>query len=133
MGKLKNILNKWKNENKVSCNDDLYRCDLIGKTGIRLVEELLEVVGYYKEKSAELIKKENIKDWTLNDIYLIDFHENKIEVDAYNKFRKKHIESCRRFNIVHRFDYSSSGIGINLYVKCNVCGKEEDLTDYGVW
>lgn len=52
------------------------------------------------------------------------------EITKYEEFKKKH-EKCS--GEIYILSDSSSGIGINIKLKCSVCGKVEDITDYNMW
>lgn len=57
-----------------------------------------------------------------------------MEYLAYEKFKEKHRHK-KKIGIKGTsitFDLST-GIGQNVRVKCNYCGKEKDITDYSVW
>lgn len=53
------------------------------------------------------------------------------EEKAYQKFSKKHYKECEGSTIIS-FQYSS-GIGYNIYVECDDCGKTKGITDYWSW
>ena len=61
--------------------------------------------------------------------------DNRIEVTEieYNKaekFRNKHWKKCKS-GILYKI--YPSAIGTGLYIKCNKCNKQKDITDYSVW
>jgi len=55
---------------------------------------------------------------------------NHVELKNYTKFLKSLPEEYREKKIYFRWE-TGSGIGINVYVKCEEI--EKDITDYGVW
>ena len=88
----------------------------------RLTQELHE---YDKDaKIAELKKKiRALQDCT--------FQINEVEQARAEEFIKKHNHN----NVMTTFTYSftTTGIGTTIFIKCNNCGEEENITDYDCW
>ena len=60
------------------------------------------------------------------------------ELDRVNEFKKKHRESCTSKQNLTAGEYWSytfipGGIGTIKTIKCNLCGEEENVTDYDCW
>lgn len=60
------------------------------------------------------------------------------ELDKVNEFKKKHRESCTNKQNLTAGEYWTykfipGGIGTIITIKCNLCGEEENVTDYNCW
>lgn len=60
------------------------------------------------------------------------------ELDKVNEFKKKHRESCTSKQNLTAGEYWTytfipGGIGTVTIIKCNLCGEEENVTDYDCW
>ena len=60
------------------------------------------------------------------------------ELDKVNEFKKKHRESCTSKQNLTAGEYWTytfipGGIGTITTIKCNLCGEEENVTDYDCW
>lgn len=57
------------------------------------------------------------------------------EMSAAEQFRKEHFASCQSGIRAPSFEYvlTGTGIGTAITVRCPVCGKEENITDYSNW
>lgn len=58
---------------------------------------------------------------------MTEFTLNEKEQAAYDAFRAKHCGS------VYLKFKTGSGIGVNIYVGCDGCETEQDITDYESW
>lgn len=70
----------------------------------------------------------------------LTFEITGVELDNVEQFKKKHRESCvnNKDNNLTAGEYWSytfipGGIGSTVIVKCNLCGAEQDVTDYDCW
>jgi len=93
----------------------------------------ISIISYFKffpvrKRPIKFIKEEII--WLEQPSYITYMELSEEEHTKYLKFKEEH-NKCNS-KILHRFSFSS-GIGRNFCVKCGICGKEEDLTNYGVW
>ena len=75
---------------------------------------------------------------TMNNIKELTFNISGVELDKVNEFKKKHCKSCTSKQNLTAGEYWSykfipSGIGTTVIVKCNLCGEEEDITNYDCW
>ena len=61
----------------------------------------------------------------MSDEYLF----NRKEMADANRFMTEHVHSNLFF---FRFE-TGSGVGTNAFIKCEKCGKEENITDYESW
>lgn len=61
------------------------------------------------------------------------FSEKEQEANA--QFRKEHFASCQSGGRTSSYEYvlTGTGIGTAITVRCPVCGKEENITDYSNW
>lgn len=60
-----------------------------------------------------------------NDYFLF----NRVELERLNKLMDEHLHNG--IFIIRKSD--ASGIGQNLYVTCDKCQKEFEITDYESW
>lgn len=58
------------------------------------------------------------------------FSLNDVENEAYGKFKTKHCKKCKSMT---QIAFSETGIGVNVKVMCENCGKIKDITDYSSW
>ena len=68
---------------------------------------------------------------------LTEFKFTENEAKAAKEFEEKHI-GCVRKNPTAigghiTYSFTPTGIGLGVTVKCNLCGEELDITDYGCW
>lgn len=68
----------------------------------------------------------------------INFTITGAELEAVEEFKTKHRASCASKQNLTAGEYWSytfipGGIGTVTIVKCNLCGKEEDVTDVSNW
>jgi len=54
------------------------------------------------------------------------------EYEAVRRFRSEHYHSCNNGG-TYLFELAGTGIGEAISIKCPVCGKEENITDYDCW
>lgn len=60
------------------------------------------------------------------------------ELENAEAFKKKHRESCcskQNLTLGEYWTYSfmPTGLGPAVSIKCNLCGEEENITDYDCW
>jgi hypothetical protein len=62
------------------------------------------------------------------------FEMNDVECKSANAFAEKHI-TCKAHPIGgSKFSYIfTPTIGMNVHIKCLICGEEEDISDYDCW
>jgi hypothetical protein len=53
------------------------------------------------------------------------------ELENESKFLKKHKKKCGAKD--YKYIIYPSPIGYAISIKCNICKKEKDITDYGCW
>jgi hypothetical protein len=58
-----------------------------------------------------------------------------IEDSEWKEFREKHKECELTATIGGKFSFifTPTGLGPIVEVRCNKCGKQEDITNYDVW
>lgn len=54
------------------------------------------------------------------------------EIKKIRVFRKAHYDSCKNGS-TFLFGFTGTGIGEAITIKCPICGKEENVTDYNDW
>lgn len=54
----------------------------------------------------------------------------EIEQKKAEKFNKKHYKKC---NSGMSVIFTETGIGLKVEVRCNICNKIKDISDYGSW
>ena len=89
----------------------------------RQLKQVINKCDNLKRSTEEVSQskyKNTIKDYILQGS----------EITKYEEFKKKH-EKCS--GEIYILSDSSSGIGINIKLKCSVCGEVEDITDYNMW
>jgi len=62
------------------------------------------------------------------------FEMNDVECKAANAFAEKH-STCKAHPIGgSKFSYIfTPTIGMNVHIKCLICGEEKDISDYDCW
>lgn len=62
------------------------------------------------------------------------FEMNDVECKAANAFAEKH-SACKAHPIGgSKFSYIfTPTIGMNVHIKCLICGEEKDISDYDCW
>lgn len=62
------------------------------------------------------------------------------ELKAIKKFEEKHCKTCKAktsagypIGPVFTYCFTPTGIGIGISIRCSVCGKEENVTNYDIW
>ena len=60
------------------------------------------------------------------------------ELENAENFIKKHRESCgAKYNLTlseyFTYIFTPTGLGTGKSIKCNLCGEEENITDYDCW
>lgn len=57
------------------------------------------------------------------------------EMAAAEQFRKEHFASCQSNSRATSFEYvlTGTGIGTAITIRCPMCGKEKNITDYSNW
>lgn len=97
-------------------------------TGIELTDKFKETL----ERVAAKRNKEIVKESKSEEMI---FTLTPNEVDEYNKFIKKH-KNCKcsatiggKISVI----FTPTGLGDAKSVKCNVCGKEKEITDVSNW
>ena len=64
------------------------------------------------------------------------FRLDPIEQGRLERFREHHKETCPGISTIGgKFTYvfTPTGIGTAIVVRCNACGKEEDITNIDAW
>lgn len=66
------------------------------------------------------------------------FELSGVELEKIEEFKKKHRETCLTNHRLTAGEYWSyifipGGIGETKIIKCNICGAEEDISDYDCW
>lgn len=90
---------------------------------IRQLKQVINKCDNLKKSTEEAFQnkyKTTIKDYILQGS----------EITKYEEFKKKH-EKCS--GEIYILPDGNSEIGINIKLKCSVCGEEEDITDYNMW
>ena len=65
-----------------------------------------------------------------------EFKLNEKEENAYKKFCEKHKTKCRDYSAEggqFRISFEPCGLGDVILIKCLVCGKEKNITDFSCW
>lgn len=97
-------------------------------------DRVCEVNASLRQRMQEWRKDDEIQKLE-KEIKNVRSHSLKVvtdvELDELNKFRNRHLESCRQY----KFGYfiTGTGIGEGIDVQCMVCGEKKDITDYSVW
>lgn len=83
--------------------------------------------------SQEEVKRANEYADRVRRMSLHMFSEKEQEADA--QFRKEHFASCQSGRRASSYEYvlTGTGIGTAITIRCPVCGKEENITDYSNW
>lgn len=55
-----------------------------------------------------------------------------VEIDSAKKFRHDHCEKCGNEGS-YWYNLVATGIGTAIKIKCDKCGEELNITDYGCW
>lgn len=60
---------------------------------------------------------------------------NKVELEKYEKFRKRHAKCYLKFNKTSKFKLTlvATGIRESIEVKCCSCKKKKYISDYESW
>ena len=63
------------------------------------------------------------------------FDLNDTEYAKANKFAEEHATCMTKTALSEKFEYVfvPGGIGTTVSIKCLICGKEENITDFGCW
>lgn len=48
-----NLVRKFIQDNKISCGETIYQSDRVGENSLEFIEQLCEVVGYYKGEDED--------------------------------------------------------------------------------
>ena len=54
------------------------------------------------------------------------------ELEAIKFFKQRHYDSCGNGS-TYQYQLTGTGIGTAIKIRCPICGKEEDVTDYDSW
>ncbi len=68
----------------------------------------------------------------------MDFRLDNVETEKWKKFDEKHRKKCEKHIDTigtSRIEttFIATGLGYIIRVKCRVCGKEKDITNYDMW
>jgi hypothetical protein len=63
------------------------------------------------------------------------FTMSDVEYENAKKFAENHAGCMSKSALSEKFEYVfvPGGIGTTVSIKCLICGKEENITDYGCW
>ena len=98
------------------------------------VEQLSELnVGDRKITEDEAKKLYDMVHQTERAKYTFTMHEK--EPENADAFAKEHAGCVSRSAMSERFEYTflPGGIGTCVTIKCIICGKEKNITDYDCW
>lgn len=62
----------------------------------------------------------------------MNFELNKLEKEKADKFIEEH-KKCKNKFTLFSYIFTPTGIGYNVEIRCNSCGKTLDITDYTTW
>ena len=108
----------------------------------KLLEEIRQEYNRVKAQNADLRKQ--LAEWNkdeeiqkANELAVFyrghSLHElSDKEANRISEFRKVHYASCKNAG-TYIFELAGTGIGEAISIKCPVCGKEENVTDYDNW
>jgi len=86
-------------------------------------------------KDLEELSVDELKQkYCISDKIRKVFKINDVECKAANAFAEKH-SICKAHPIGgSKFSYIfTPTIGMNVHIKCLICGKKKDITDYDCW
>jgi hypothetical protein len=65
------------------------------------------------------------------------FELNEREKESAEIFEKKHLNCAKKhpstIGGAVTYCFTPTGVGLSISIKCNVCNKEKDITDYESW
>ena len=117
--------------------DDKYYESVIKRDWCNLREEFVNLKGCKKCKDACA----NAGQYVLPSYFTPKglkigvpsrFNLSLEEQKSASKFIEEHIRLHSKCNVSYIFT-NNTGIGTGLTIRCNVCGKEQDITDYKNW
>lgn len=80
-------------------------------------------------KDAEIQKANKLVKYYRNH----SLHElSDAEAKQVSRFRQEHYDSCNNSGRF-LFELTATGLGETITIKCPICGKAEDITDFSNW
>jgi hypothetical protein len=84
-------------------------------------------INMWKEREERIFKEHNVPSFSYN-------YSDK-EKESLNKFLLKH-KNCLCVDLAgakYTYVFIPNGLGMDFSIKCNICGKIENLTDADCW